>query len=160
VRIPLHTKTTGGDTGRKISSMSSICCSMLSPHIHSLVVPVCKSGTVLSGATSAPADAQSKHSQHARSMTAAPRIRKQVLWTQYLLLSSLQAHVLAERRDAAHTGIRSNVCVEARCRCRQASPRVRCRGPRCLREGEKLILLLHGRSFWKLEIRSSFVFIS
>jgi len=43
VRIPLHTKTTGGDTGHTISSMSSICCSMLSPHIHSLVFPVCKS---------------------------------------------------------------------------------------------------------------------
>ena len=43
MRIPLHTKTTGGDTVRKISSMSSICCSMFYLHIHSPVsVPVYK----------------------------------------------------------------------------------------------------------------------
>ena len=54
------------------------CSLRTSIHLSFLSV---RARTVASGATSAPADAQSKHSQHARSMTAAPRIRKQVLCT-------------------------------------------------------------------------------
>ena len=61
---------------RVFAAPCSLCTS-----IHLSVFLSISVRTVASGTTSAPADAQSKHSQHARNMTAAPRIRKQVLCT-------------------------------------------------------------------------------
>ena len=45
------------------------------------------------------------------------------------------------RSSGGHTGCRSEGCFWARCWYRQALHRVQCRGPRCLRRGERLIVL-------------------
>ena len=97
-----------------------------------------------SGSTSAPADAQSKHLPHACSMLAAclQLVAHTNKSSEHLLLVELQpCHMFPGRRQAGHTGCRSEGCFWARCWYRQALHRVQCRGPRCLRRGERLIIL-------------------
>ena len=100
--------------------------------------------TQKSGSTSAPADAQSKHLPHACSMLAAclQLVAHTNKSSEHLLLVELQrCHGFPGWRQAGHTGCRSEGCFWARYWYRQALHRVQCRGPRCLRRGERLIVL-------------------
>jgi hypothetical protein len=97
-----------------------------------------------SGSTSAPADAQSKHLPHACSMLAAclQLVAHTNKSSEHLLLVELQrCHMFPGRRQAGHTGCRSEGCFWARYWYRQSLHRVQCRGPRSLRRGERLIVL-------------------
>ena len=110
-----------------------------------------------SGSTSAPADAQSKHLPHACSMLAAclQLVAHTNKSSEHLLLVELQrCHMFPGRREAGHTGCRSEGCFWARYWYRQALHRVQCRGPRCLRRGERLIVLhrLHRGLFAALSL--------
>ena len=99
-----------------------------------------------SGSTSAPVDAQSKHLPHACSMLAAclqlvAHTNKSSEHLLRLLVELQPCHMFPGRRQAGHTGCRSEGCFWARYWYRQALHRVQCRGPRCLRRGERLIVL-------------------
>ena len=130
MKIPLHTETTGGDTGRKISSMlrymtttwlifMSICTD-----IHS-----CESNTARRCCATSRA-----HVILPDGVLSFPSVISVVTLVLAVApsLIRMQRDVLDGRCQAAHTGSRSNVRVRARCRCRQAFPRVWCRDPLCL----------------------------